>query len=170
MAESLSGGADDYITKPVDLEILELKIRSIVVNRRKLHSYYLSRMNLLQPEVLSKQEGKPLQNDLDGQFLQKVAKAVRDNLANPDFSVGDLAGEVAMSRTLLYEKTRKLLGMAPNDFIREMRMKQAKALLEEGSLSVTDVAVACGFSDVRYFSTVFKKYYGVSPSKVSEIR
>ena len=75
-----------------------------------------------------------------------------------------------MSRTLLYEKTRKLLGMAPNDFIREMRMKQAKALLEEGSLSVTDVAVACGFSDVRYFSTVFKKYYGVSPSKVSEIR
>ena len=170
MAESLSGGADDYITKPVDLDILELKIRSIFVNRRKLHSYYLSRMNLLQPEVLPKQEGKPLQNDLDGQFLQKVAKAVRDNLANPDFSVGDLAGEVAMSRTLLYEKTRKLLGMAPNDFIREMRMKQAKALLEEGSLSVTDVAVACGFSDVRYFSTVFKKYYGVSPSKVSEIR
>ena len=170
MAESLSGGADDYITKPVDLDILELKIRSIFVNRRKLHSYYLSRMNLLQPEALAKQEGKPLQNDLDGQFLQKVAKAVRDNLANPDFSVGDLAGEVAMSRTLLYEKTRKLLGMAPNDFIREMRMKQAKALLEEGSLSVTDVAVACGFSDVRYFSTVFKKYYGVSPSKVSEIR
>ena len=170
MAESLSGGADDYITKPVDLEILELKIRSIFVNRRKLHSYYLSRMNLLQPEALAKQEGKPLQNDLDGQFLQKVAKAVRDNLANPDFSVGDLAGEVAMSRTLLYEKTRKLLGMAPNDFIREMRMKQAKALLEEGSLSVTDVAVACGFSDVRYFSTVFKKYYGVSPSKVSAIR
>lgn len=163
----LSGGADDYLTKPVDLDILTLKIHGIFENRKKLHSWYLSRMNVRRPEA---PEGRPRETDLDSLFLQKVGKAVRDNLSNSEFTVNDLCNEVAMSRTLLYEKTRKLLGMAPNDFIREMRMKQARVLLEEGGLSVTEVAEQCGFSDVRYFSTVFKKYFGVSPSKVSERR
>lgn len=168
VATGLSGGADDYITKPVDIDLLELKIHSIFENRKKLHSWYLSRMNIKKPDPL--QEKKPLQTDLDGLFLQKLAKTVQDNLSNTDFSVNDLCNEVAMSRTLLYEKTRKLLGMAPNDFIREIRMKQAKALLEEGRLSVTVVAGMCGFSDVRYFSTAFKKYFNISPSKVAPSR
>lgn len=91
---------------------------------------------------------------------------IRENLSNSEFTVNDLCNAVALSRTLLYEKTRKLLGVPPNDLIREMRMKQAKSLLEEGHLSVSTVALQCGYPDVRYFSTVFKKYYGVSPSKV----
>lgn len=167
VATGLSGGADDYLTKPVDMDILRLKIQGLFENRKKLHSYYLSRMNVRKPDV---QEARPQQTDLDSLFLQKMAKAVRDNLSNSEFTVNDLCNEVAMSRTLLYEKTRKLLGMAPNDFIRDIRLKQAKVLLEEGSQSVTEVAEACGFSDVRYFSTVFKKYYGISPSKVAPAR
>ena len=163
----LSGGADDYLTKPVDLDILRLKIHGIFENRKKLHSYYLSRMNVRKPE---RDEGKNQQGDLDSLFLQKVATTVREHLSDSEFTVNDLCSEVAMSRTLLYEKTRKLLGMAPNDFIRDIRLKQAKALLEEGHQSVTEVAEACGFSDVRYFSTVFKKYYGISPSKVVPAR
>lgn len=167
VATGLSGGADDYLTKPVDMDILRLKIQGLFENRKKLHSYYLSRMNVRKPDV---QEARPQQTDLDSLFLQKMAKAVRDNLSNSEFTVNDLCNEVAMSRTLLYEKTRKLLGMAPNDFIRDIRLKQAKVLLEEGRQSVTEVAEACGFSDVRYFSTVFKKYYGISPSKVAPAR
>ena len=159
----LTGGADAYLTKPVDLDLLEAKIHGIFENRKKLHSYYIARMNVKKPDP---QEAHPQQSDLDSLFLQRMAKAVEENLSNSEFSVNDLCTEVAMSRTLLYEKTRKLLGVAPNDFIREIRMKQAKALLEEGRMSVTEVSGICGFSDVRYFSTVFKKYYGISPSKV----
>lgn len=162
----LSVGADDYITKPFDMEILELKIRNVFVNRRKLHSYYLSKMSMKKPESTPHMDTKALQGDIDTLFLQKITQVIQGNISNSEFTVNDLCNAVALSRTLLYEKTRKLLGMAPNDLIREMRMKQAKSLLEEGHLSVTAVAIQCGYPDVRYFSTVFKKYYGVSPSKV----
>lgn len=162
----LSVGADDYITKPFDMEILELKIRNVFVSRRKLHSYYLSKMSMKKSEDNLHTDTKTLQSDIDTSFLQKIIQVIRENLSNSEFTVNDLCNAVALSRTLLYEKTRKLLGVPPNDLIREMRMKQAKSLLEEGHLSVSTVALQCGYPDVRYFSTVFKKYYGVSPSKV----
>lgn len=166
MTTGLSVGADDYISKLVGLDILDLKVRNIFSNRQKLHSYFISAMNADPAKGRTRFELRQLQSDLDNSLLQKIMKVVQDNLSNSEFSVNDLCREVAMSRTLLYEKTRKLLGLAPNDLIREMRMKQAKSWLEEGCLSVTDVAYQCGFSDVRYFSTVFKKYYGISPSSV----
>ena len=165
-ALGLSVGADDYITKPFDMEILELKIHNIFVSRRKLHSYYLSKMSMKKPENNFHTDTKTLQSDIDTSFLQKITQVIIENLSNSEFTVNDLCNAVALSRTLLYEKTRKLLGVAPNDLIREIRMKQAKSLLEEGHLSVTTVALQCGYSDVRYFSTAFKKYYGVSPSKI----
>ena len=107
-----------------------------------------------------------LKDDIDNTFLQTLTQVINENISNSEFTVNDLCSAVALSRTLLYEKTRKLLGMAPNDLIREIRMKQAKAWLEEGHYSVTTVAIQCGYPDVRYFSTVFKKYYGISPSKI----
>ena len=168
MATGLSVGADDYITKPVDLDILSLKIRNIFLSRQKLQSYFLSTMSISPSKEDPHIDSKQFHSDLDNTLLQRILKAVQENLSNSEFAVNDLCREVAVSRTLLYEKTRKLLGLAPNDLIREMRMKQAKHLLEDGNISVTDVAYQCGFSDVRYFSTVFKKYYGISPSNVRQ--
>jgi two-component system response regulator CssR len=162
----LEKGSDDYITKPFEMDILELKIRNVFVNRRKLHSYYLSRMNIKKSEENIHSDTKTLKDDIDSSFLQTLTQVINDNISNSEFTVNDLCNAVALSRTLLYEKTRKLLGLAPNDLIREIRMKQAKAWLEEGHFSVTTVAIQCGYPDVRYFSTVFKKYYGISPSKI----
>ena len=166
IAMGLDAGADDYITKPFEMDILELKIRNVFVNRRKLHSYYLSRMNIKKSEENIHSDTKTLKDDIDSSFLQTLTQVINDNISNSEFTVNDLCNAVALSRTLLYEKTRKLLGLAPNDLIREIRMKQAKAWLEEGHFSVTTVAIQCGYPDVRYFSTVFKKYYGISPSKI----
>lgn len=166
IAMRLDAGADDYITKPFEMDILELKIRNVFVNRRKLHSYYLSRMNIKKSEENIHSDTKTLKDDIDSSFLQTLTQVINDNISNSEFTVNDLCNAVALSRTLLYEKTRKLLGLAPNDLIREIRMKQAKAWLEEGHFSVTTVAIQCGYPDVRYFSTVFKKYYGISPSKI----
>lgn len=166
IAMGLDAGADDYITKPFEMDILELKIRNVFVNRRKLHSYYLSRMNIKKSDENIHSDAKPLKDDIDSSFLQTLTQVINENISNSELTVNDLCNAVALSRTLLYEKTRKLLGMAPNDLIREIRMKQAKAWLEEGHYSVTTVAIQCGYPDVRYFSTVFKKYYGISPSKI----
>lgn len=166
IAIGLDAGADDYITKPFEMDILELKIRNVFINRRKLHSYYLSRMNIKKTEENMPSDTRNLKDDIDNTFLQTLTQVINENISNSEFTVNDLCSAVALSRTLLYEKTRKLLGMAPNDLIREIRMKQAKAWLEEGHYSVTTVAIQCGYPDVRYFSTVFKKYYGISPSKI----
>ena len=166
MTMGLSVGADDYISKPVGLDILYLKVRNIFTNRQKMQAYFMSAMNVSSSRDSARVEPKPLQGDIDNALLQKIMKAVQDNLSNSELSVNDICREVGVSRTLLYEKTRKLLGLAPNDLIRETRMKLAKSWLEDGGMSVTEVAYQCGFSDVRYFSTVFKKYYGISPSNV----
>lgn len=165
MTTGLTIGADDYITKPFDTDVLELKIHNLFENRKKLHAYYLSKMQL-HPTSNSTQKKITEQNGIDDIFLVKVAQIITDNLSNTDFSVNDLCSKMAMSRTLFYEKIRKLLGIAPNDLIRNIRMKQAKLWLEEGKDSVTDIAFKCGYQDVRYFSTAFKKHFGISPSKI----
>lgn len=167
--KGLAAGADGYMTKPFELDILLLKIQNIFHARKKLHAYYLSKIQIEStkkpntPEDSAK-ESMINQSSVDDVFLQKLTKLIIENLSNSEFAVKDICNEMAMSRTLLYEKIRKLLGMAPNDLIRDIRMKQAKAWLEEGNCSVTSIAFKCGYPDARYFSTAFKNFFGVSPS------
>ena len=98
------------------------------------------------------------------EFIARVTKLVVDNLSNPDFNIDRLCRELAMSRTLFYLKLKTYTGKSPQDFIRIIRLERAAALLRNGS-SVMDVATLTGFENPKYFSTVFKKYFGVSPSK-----
>lgn len=171
MNDGLASGMDDYVTKPFDLGILLLKIQNIFHVRKKLRAYYLSRIQLksVEQESLYDEEAKSKainKENMDDLFLSKLTNLITENLSNSDFTVKNICEEMAMSRTLLYEKIRKLLGMAPNDLIRDIRMKQAKAWLEKGDCSVASVAFRCGYPDARYFSTGFKNYYGVSPSTI----
>ena len=98
------------------------------------------------------------------EFIARVTKLVVDNLSHPDFTIDRLCRELAMSRTLFYLKLKTYTGKSPQDFIRIIRLERAAALLRNGS-SVMDAATLTGFENPKYFSTVFKKYFGVSPSK-----
>ena len=98
------------------------------------------------------------------EFISKVTKLVIDNLSDTDFSIDRLCQEMAMSRTLFYIKLKTYTGKSPQDFIRVIRLERAATLLRNGQ-SVTDTATLAGFENAKYFSTVFKKYFGVSPSK-----
>ena len=91
-------------------------------------------------------------------------RLVIDNLSDADFTIDRLCREMAMSRTLFYVKLKSYTGKSPQDFIRIIRLERAAALLRSGK-QVTDVAALTGFDNPKYFSTVFKKYFGVSPSK-----
>jgi AraC-like DNA-binding protein/ligand-binding sensor domain-containing protein len=97
-------------------------------------------------------------------FVDKATQLILDNLSDTDFGIDQLCREMAMSRTLFYVKLKSFTGKSPQDFVRVIRLERAASLLRSGR-SVADAAMLAGFENAKYFSTVFKKYFGVSPSK-----
>ena len=183
MIDGLHKGADDYIAKPFDTEILESKIETILANRRRLSKYYLGRsLRLAQkadgeevPEAVAHSRentggtvtgstGSAEMNAEDQAFVDKATRLVMENLSDTDFTIDRLCQEMAMSRTLFYGRLKTLTGQSPQDFIRLLRLERAAALLKDGN-SVLDVSIKTGFANVKYFSTVFKKHFGTVPSK-----
>ena len=112
----------------------------------------------------SSDEKEPELDPMDRAFVEKATRLVLDNLSDTDFTIDRLCREMAMSRTLFYGKLKTLAGQGPQDFMRLIRLEQAAQYLKQGD-SVLDVSVKTGFVNVKYFSTVFKKHFGVSPSK-----
>ena len=190
MIEGLGLGADDYIAKPFDSAILASKIDSMLKNRRRLSQYYMERsLALVRGEVSAKsnsskqvmdlnaadepietiqtsdeKEEQAILNQQDQAFVEKATRLVLSHLSDIDFNIDRLCREMAMSRTLFYGKLKTLTGQSPQDFMRLIRLEQAALFLKQGD-SVLDVSVKAGFVNVKYFSTVFKKHFGVSPSK-----
>lgn len=103
-------------------------------------------------------------NDSGKEFVDMATKIILNHISDTDFTIDKLCSEMAMSRTLFYVKLKSYTGKSPQDFIRVIRLERAAALLRSGR-SVTDVSMLIGFDNPKYFSTVFKKYFGMSPSK-----
>lgn len=180
MIEGLALGADDYIAKPFDTAILASKVANILTNRRRLSQYYMDRtLALVRSREMPPESAPPQQticpdscenaeeavlNPHDQAFVDKATSFVLAHLSDTDFNIDRLCREMAMSRTLFYGRLKTLTGQNPQDFIRLIRLEQAAIFLKQGD-SVLDVSVKAGFVNVKYFSTVFKKHFGVSPSK-----
>lgn len=170
IVEGFQKGADDYLTKPFNTEILKLKVQGLLDNRKRLREYVLNQVvsrignkeqaNMDDEADISKNE----LSDTDRLFVKKATDIVSDNIASTTFSIDTLCREMAMSRTLFYSRLKSLTGKAPQEFIRIIRLEKAADLLRQGQ-SVADVAEATGFINVKYFSTVFKRHFGIQPSK-----
>ncbi|MBT6763491.1 MAG: response regulator [Prolixibacteraceae bacterium] len=155
--EGLETGADYYISKPFNVEQLQLVVKNIIENRTKLHQKYAG-VKMPEPkevEVIS----------IDEKFMTKVGEVIEENISEPEFSVEKLASETNLSTVHLYRKLKALTGMTPNEFIRSFRMKRATQLLRQKKLMISEVAYAVGFNDPKYFRKCFKKAFGVSPSE-----
>ncbi len=180
MLGGLEAGADDYVAKPFDEAILRQRIDSLLSNRRRLSKYYLERsLQLVSGAAESEstgietssssgdEENKPLSPQMDAadqEFVEKATRLVLENLSDVDYSIDQLCSDLAMSRTLFYGRIKSLTSHAPQEFVRLIRLERAAALIREGR-SIMEVSVETGFINVKYFSTVFKKHFGVSPSK-----
>ncbi|MDR1201833.1 MAG: DNA-binding response regulator [Tannerellaceae bacterium] len=154
----LESGADDYIVKPFDIMVLKARIRNILQNREKFRHTILASDAVLDDVSYT--------NSLDKEFLDKAVKVIENELSNPAFSINEFCRAIGMSRTSVYNKIKTLTDQGPNDFIRIIRLKKAKELLTLRKHTVAEVSVIVGFSDSKYFSTSFKKQFGVSPSKI----
>jgi DNA-binding response OmpR family regulator len=158
--EGLELGADEYITKPFNYEILELKIRKLIQQRRELqkslHLHY---------EIKPGEIGV---TSLDEKFLQKALSIVEKNISNTDYSVERMSKDLGVSRGHLYNKIMALTGKTPIEFIRIMRLKRAAQLLGKSQLTVAEIAFEVGFNDPKYFSKYFKDEFKMSPSEFAK--
>jgi DNA-binding response OmpR family regulator/ligand-binding sensor domain-containing protein/nitrogen-specific signal transduction histidine kinase len=153
----LEAGANDYIIKPFDLSVLKVRIRNILQNRQHLRETVLSSNSALEEINYASQ--------LDKEFLDKAMKIIDNELSNTEFSINDFCRMLGMSRTSVYNKLKTLTDQSPNDFIRIIRLNKSKELLVSRRYSIGEVSCMVGFSDPKYFSTCFKKQFGISPSK-----
>lgn len=165
--QGLESGADDYITKPFNIDALRFKLVNILQMRNRIWQYSMRLRHM--PDVPSAElpDMAGEINSLDQNFVEKCIDSVILNMSDSKYGVVNLCRDVAMSRTLLYEKLKAITGKSPSDFIREIKMQRAKDLLLSGH-SVSDVSEMVGFSDPKYFSTVFNKVFGETPSSVRQ--
>ena len=158
--EGIEAGADDYITKPFNIQILESKIDNFIKSRKNIQSLFRSKLNIVPNEIEI--------TSLDEQFLQKAIAIVEKNMAVSDFTVQRLCWDMGMSRTLLYKKILTLTGKPPLEFIKSMRLKRAALLLRKSQLTVSEITFRVGFKDPKYFRKQFLKQFGVLPSIYSD--
>ncbi len=154
--KGLQSGADLYLTKPFSYSILIQSIKSLLYNREKLRYYFTSNIHKIE-EINSF-------GDIEQKFISQLNTLINDNLGNSDYSVENLAENLTISRVQLYRKVKAIMGISISDYIGNIRLEKAKTMLENGSLTVSEIAYANGFSSPNYFSTAFKNKYGISPA------
>lgn len=160
--EGLEIGADAYIVKPFNTELLRTTISNLIANRERLRGKLVGEQQV--EEKIVKIEMK----SNDEILMSKVMKTINDHLADPALNVEMLAANVGMSRVHMHRKLKELTNQSARDFIRSIRLKQAANLLREKNLSVSEVAYATGFSNLSHFSNTFRDFYGISPSEYKE--
>jgi signal transduction histidine kinase/DNA-binding response OmpR family regulator len=149
-------GADDYLVKPFDSVVLNLKIQNIIETREAMKKQF----NI---DRLFEKKTSPY-NQMDQEFLKKCVSLIKENLENPDFSVDSLLEKTSFGRRSLFRKMKALTNLSPYEFITTYKLKHAATLLQSGQ-RVSEVAYSVGFTSAQSFSVAFKKYYGVVPSE-----
>ncbi|TMM56774.1 response regulator [Maribacter algarum] len=155
--EGLQNGADDYIRKPFDIELLQLKLNNIVKQREDLRRRF-NREITLQPKEVTV-------TSTDELFLQNAIEIVEKHMTNTDFNVEMMVKEMGHSRSNLYLKFKEITGLSSSEFIRNIRLKRAVQLFDQSDLSVKEIMYMTGFNTASYFSKCFKKQFGVIPSE-----
>ena len=155
--EGLETGADAYVVKPFNMDILRRTIANLLAVRRTLKNKFTGQED--QADRVTKVDVQTP----DDKFMQRIMDVINDNLSNSDLGVDDIADRVGISRVHLYRKMKELTNQTPHNFIKNLRLKQAARLLEDPKQSITEVMYACGFSNSASFSTMFKNMYGMSP-------
>lgn len=159
--EGLVRGADDYISKPFNAQVLLARCNNLIRSRKMLHQLFTKQPDAAVSVVAT--------NKLDQEFMKKVMTIIDNNLIDPEFNNDKLASEMYMGRSSFYNKFKALTGMSPNDFISSYKLKKASVLLKSNpELSISEIADRLGYNTLSYFCRKFKEQFKVSPSKFRE--
>ncbi len=160
--KGLETGANDYLTKPFSLEVLNAKIRNLIQLNQKLKTTYSKQIHVIAPEIYIE--------SADEKLLNKVALFVEEKLNDPDFSIEELSRYLGMSRSSLYNKLFELTGVAPVEYVRAIKLQKAAVLLDKSQYTIREIAFMTGFGTPGYFSKLFKEKYDLSPSEFKDAK
>lgn len=156
--EGYETGADAYLTKPFQMEILEARIKNLIDERQKRIAYFSKTVEVSPKEITI--------TSMDQKLMARIMECIEKNMDNAEYSVENLSADVGMHRMNLYRKIQSLTNMAPLEFMRTMRLKRAAQIIAgDPNLNVSEVAMMVGFNTTKYFSKYFKEMFGVTPSQ-----
>lgn len=163
-SESRSGayeaGADSFIAKPFDIDVLSSRIRQLLEQREQRRDMFRKGIHIDPKEITI--------TSLDEQLIQKALDFVEKNMGNPDYNVESLSADMGVERSSLYRKMSAIVGQTPSVFMRMVRLKRAAQLLESSHYSVQEISWMVGFNTPRYFSAYFKEMFGMTPSQYAQ--
>lgn len=157
--EGMQSGADDFISKPFNSEILEIRVNKLLEAKERMRMKW---QQTLFQEGLQKEQNLLVFED---EFLKKITQFVIENMSNPELNLDDLEKGMDMSKMQLYRKLKNITSFSGNEFIRSIRLKESKDLLQTGEFNISEVAYKVGFNDPGYFTRAFKKQFGKSPKE-----
>jgi DNA-binding response OmpR family regulator/two-component sensor histidine kinase len=166
-------GIDSYITKPFSAIYLKARVDNLLARRQRLRQFYcehLMDINDAGTEEEAKVE-EEVQNSISPQdklFIDRLTEFMEKHMDNGELVVDDLVHEMSVSRSVFFKKLKSLTGLAPIEFIKEMRVKRAAQLIETGEFNMTQIAYMVGINDPRYFSKCFKQRFGMTPTEYKE--
>ncbi|RYE39904.1 MAG: response regulator, partial [Sphingobacteriales bacterium] len=158
----LETGANDYMTKPFNFNILHIKIRNLLTLNEQFKNTYSKQLKVAAPDLKIESDNEKL--------LSKVIQYIESNLTNPQLSVEDLSRKVGMSRGSLYTKILELSGETPVEFIRSIKLDRAAVLLEKSDMNIAQVSYSVGFSTPNYFARAFKTRFNMLPSEYVQLK
>jgi len=154
--EGIRIGADVYLTKPFDVELLEAHLIQLITRKKELEGYFRN-------ELITNQDQAKSENNHDNKFIKQVMDIIEANISNPDLSVEMISNEMAMSSTHLYRKLKLLTDHSAKIIIQKYRLKKASLLLQNHEGNISEIMYQVGYSNLSYFSKCFKGEYGVTP-------
>ena len=161
------GGADAYMSKPFNADVLRAQLRSLVDNHNRVRNFFgpSDPSNLSNPSN-SSNPSNPSTPSLDDRFLVKMKDIIERSLSDSDFGVEQLGDLMGMSRAQLYRKTKALTNYSPVELIRNMRLKRAQQMLAQGDDTIAQVAYSVGFTAPSYFTKCYKDFFGEMPNEL----
>lgn len=152
--EGIDSGADLYLSKPFEFDILKSSLAQLISSRQIMFDKFYRGIT---------KEGKEKTTSLDTDFIQKILALIAENISEPNLSVEFISAKIFLSRSQLYRKIKTLTGVSVNEFIRNVRLEKAKELIEIGNGNINEIGYKVGFTSPSYFSKCYKIKYGYLP-------
>lgn len=159
----LESGANDFISKPFNFAVLQVKIKNLLTQSRSARETYSRQLQVSAGNVV-------IEESENEKFLNKAMQYIEQNLTDPQLSVEGLSRELVISRVSLYKKLVDITGMTPVELIRSVKLGKATILLEKSDMNIAQIAYQAGFSTPNYFTKAFKEKYNMLPSEYIEAK
>ena len=164
--EGYNKGADAYLPKPFNLDVLAARCRNLLANRQRIRELYSKGAANARNDNAAKKDSKPAHrpNDVESEFYSRFVELVQERLSDPDMQISEIASQMGLGQSQFTRKIKALTNYTPVELIRSLRLQKAKTMLLGSEKTVSEIAYAVGFTSLAYFSKCYKEEFGVSPT------